>query len=156
MPGPIVVAYDGSESAHAAVEKVASLAPGAPVTVLSVWQPVADAARAGVLAVPASVALRGSHEIDEAAAHEAAKLADEAATRLRRLGRDANGVALQAHGGVWSAIVDHAENEGASLVAVGSRGRSPVTSALLGSVSTGVVHHCTRPVLVVRGAAEAP
>jgi nucleotide-binding universal stress UspA family protein len=147
---PIVVAYDGSESAHAAIEAVASLAPGAAVTVISVWQPVAEAARVGVLAVPSSVALSASREIDEAAAREAAKLADEGAAHLRGLGRDATGLAVEGQGNIWSAVVDYAENERAALVAVGSRGLSSVKSALLGSVSNAVVHHCTRPVLVVR------
>jgi nucleotide-binding universal stress UspA family protein len=33
----------------------------------------------------------------------------------------------------------------------GSRGRSSVAAAVLGSVSTGILHHTRRPVLVVRG-----
>jgi nucleotide-binding universal stress UspA family protein len=39
---------------------------------------------------------------------------------------------------------------GARVLVVGSRGRGPVSSALLGSVSHGVLHHATVPVAVVR------
>ena len=39
-------------------------------------------------------------------------------------------------------------------LAVGSRGRSGLRSALLGSVSNAVVHHCRRPVIVVHPDAE--
>ncbi|MBW8750378.1 MAG: universal stress protein [Propionibacteriales bacterium] len=41
-------------------------------------------------------------------------------------------------------------SEGAAMVVVGSRGRGPVRSALLGSVSLGLVRHATCPVVVVR------
>jgi nucleotide-binding universal stress UspA family protein len=41
------------------------------------------------------------------------------------------------------------------VIVVGARGLSTVASALLGSVSNAVVHHCKRPVLVVPPA-DAP
>jgi len=44
-----------------------------------------------------------------------------------------------------------ADSKGADLIVVGSRGRGPVGSALLGSVSHGVVRQAKRPVLIVRG-----
>ena len=49
------------------------------------------------------------------------------------------------------AVADSAE---ADLIVIGSRGRGPVTSALLGSVSKGVLGESRRPVLVVRGTFE--
>jgi nucleotide-binding universal stress UspA family protein len=43
------------------------------------------------------------------------------------------------------------ESEHADLLVVGSRGRSGVTAALLGSVSRHVVDHAVCPVVVVKG-----
>lgn len=46
------------------------------------------------------------------------------------------------------AILEHAD--GAQLIVVGSHGRGGFTGMLLGSVSTGLLHHATCPVVVVR------
>jgi nucleotide-binding universal stress UspA family protein len=49
------------------------------------------------------------------------------------------------------AVADSAE---ADMLVIGSRGRGPLTSALLGSVSKGVLGESRRPVLIVRGVLE--
>ena len=38
------------------------------------------------------------------------------------------------------------------MIVLGCRGRNTVASAILGSVSQGVLHHASRPVLVVKAA----
>jgi len=49
-----------------------------------------------------------------------------------------------------AAIVEYADKIGADLVVTGSRGLSSIKRVLLGSVSTGIVNHAKRPVLVVK------
>ena len=57
-------------------------------------------------------------------------------------------------------ILAEADAIDADVVVCGSRGRGAVSRSLLGSTSTGVLHHATRPVLVVPadpgGAIEGP
>jgi nucleotide-binding universal stress UspA family protein len=67
--------------------------------------------------------------------------------------REAGGTVTQAHlrmGKAAAEIVDLAEELGAGLVVVGSRGLGGITRALMGSVSDSVVRHAHCPVLVVR------
>ena len=52
-------------------------------------------------------------------------------------------------------IVAHGEADRADVIVVGSRGRRAVASALLGSVSLGVLRSSSRPVLIVRGMTSA-
>ena len=56
-------------------------------------------------------------------------------------------------GDVVDEIVAYADNLAADLIVVGSRGHGTFASALLGSVSRGLLSESRRPVMVVRGAA---
>jgi nucleotide-binding universal stress UspA family protein len=67
---------------------------------------------------------------------------------------DAGGIVAGAHlreGPPADRILDLAEELGAGLVVIGSRGRGSVQRLLMGSVSEGVVHGASFPVLVMRG-----
>ena len=46
---------------------------------------------------------------------------------------------------VWQAVLETADEEDADVIVLGSRGRSALKSALLGSVCYGVVHNSKRP-----------
>jgi nucleotide-binding universal stress UspA family protein len=67
--------------------------------------------------------------------------------------REVGGTVAQTHlrmGKAAAEIVDLAEELGAGLVVVGSRGLGGIRRALMGSVSDSVVRHAHCPVLVVR------
>jgi nucleotide-binding universal stress UspA family protein len=57
---------------------------------------------------------------------------------------------IEGHGSPADVIVDEAEDNGADLIVVGTRGLHAGRRLLLGSVSTKVVHHAPCDVLVVR------
>ncbi len=59
-------------------------------------------------------------------------------------------------GGPAGVIADIADSVDADLIVVGSRGRSPLTGVVLGSVSARLQHIAHRPVLVVPPPAKGP
>jgi nucleotide-binding universal stress UspA family protein len=91
--------------------------------------------------------------LDEAAEEAARIKVDEQVQRIR----EADGQLARAHARVGfpdAEIVDLAEELGAGLIVMGSRGLGSVRRALMGSVSMSVVHHAHCSVLVVRGSAR--
>lgn len=148
--GPVLLAYDGSDAAKAAIAEAGRLLGGRTAIVVSVWQSASAAAPASVIAIPAGVARQAYEELDREAERQAGALADEGAALAREAGLDASARPTVGDVNAWSTILEVADDEDASTVVVGSRGRSGVRSALLGSVSHGVVNHARQPVLVVR------
>jgi nucleotide-binding universal stress UspA family protein len=136
----ILIATDGSpagvEAASVGVDLAA--AQGAAVTFVHVVPPAFET-RPGRLAAATRVQPRPVHD-DEVALKAAAELA-------HAVGVDAN-VAIVS-GDASDEIVAYADTIDADVIIVGSRGRNAVTSALLGSVSRGVLHEARRPVLIV-------
>src|ERR687893_2893666 len=66
--------------------------------------------------------------------------------------RSAGGAVAEAHlrvGAAHAEIVDLAQDIGAGLIVIGSRGLGGIRRALMGSVSESVVRHAHCPVLVV-------
>jgi nucleotide-binding universal stress UspA family protein len=145
----ILIATDGSPSAQEAVDVGLELAKeqGADVTFVHVTP--AEEVRGGR---GGAHALTHREEVDESEAP--LKAAGEAA--------EAAGVsyALEHFSGeTVDTISAFADTKDVDLIVVGNRGRGTVTSALLGSVSHGLVQRSSRPVLVVKtvkAAAEAP
>ena len=145
----ILIATDGSPSARRAVELGLELAEdeGAQPIFVHV-APTKDVLPvAGIGMVPVTV----PHELtwaDRAPLDEAVELAEER-------GLDAETKLLT--GDPAREIVAYADEVDADLIVVGSRGHGAISSALLGSVSRGVLQGTTRPVLIVREArAEVP
>lgn len=102
----ILLAYDGSDGAQAAVEAAGRLFPGRGADVVSVWRSVADAAPVGNIAVPSDVISRAYLELDREAEARAEGLAEEGAAAARDGGLQparARSDAMGTFGRHWSA-----------------------------------------------------
>jgi nucleotide-binding universal stress UspA family protein len=139
FPTTIVLATDGSEEARLATTAAADLAEGTDselhvVTVGPFLPPI----------------FAPTDEEPARMAREARRTLDEQVQSIEAAGERV----AQAHlrlGGAAEEIVALAEDVGAGLITIGSRGRGGIRRALLGSVSERVVHHAHCPVMVVRG-----
>jgi nucleotide-binding universal stress UspA family protein len=145
---PVVLAYDGSEGAARAIDVAGVLLHGGPAIVVHVWRPLSALLLWNpVLGGPGPLK-DAAEEIDAAGSERAARIAAEGTARARAAGFDAE--PLTRHDArAWEAIVDLAAERRARAVVAGHRGASGRRSFLPGSVASGVLHHCTRPVLVV-------
>jgi nucleotide-binding universal stress UspA family protein len=152
---PILIAYDGSPAARAAVQEAGKLFAPARAVVLTVWEPglaemllVPDPTGMGSPMLPFDPSV--TREVELASEEHAKMLADEGARLAREAGLDAQALAVEDLSDPPSAIVAAAEGQNARAIVVGSRGLGALKSKLLGSTSREVLHRCTRPVVVVR------
>jgi nucleotide-binding universal stress UspA family protein len=147
---PVMFAYDGSPHARAAIERGTTLVRPGPAVVATAWTSFEDAAPAALLALPKDMVGEAVRTLDDANREEADACAAEGAEVASAAGFDAEPRAVRAGGPFFAALLEAADELDASAIVAGSRGRSPLRSAVLGSVSTGLLHHTSRPVVVVR------
>jgi nucleotide-binding universal stress UspA family protein len=150
VPGPVLIAYDGSPHARAAIERAGEVLRPGPAVVATAWTTFEDAAPAALLALPGHVVRDAVTDLDGAARETAEETAAEGAELARAAGFDAEPRELRSPHAFFIALLACADELDASTLVLGSRGRSPVAATFLGSVSTGVLHHTRRPVLICR------
>jgi nucleotide-binding universal stress UspA family protein len=134
-------AYDGSELAEIAIAEAAGqVNHGREALVVTVWQPF----NVGFLP-PREL------RIDAAASDEVRAAAEQTAAQGASLaeaaGFRARSMAVKA-APTWSGIVEAADDHQASLIVLGSHGRTRLASVLIGSVAEAVAAHSRRSVLI--------
>jgi nucleotide-binding universal stress UspA family protein len=149
LPGPILLAVDGSEQARVAAEAAAEISSST------------DSGLHVVFVMPTAEHLYGHHfyarelqeSVREQAEDEVRAFLDEQVGRIEDHGGKVENTHM-AIGRPDAEIVKLAEELGVGLTVVGSRGLGGVRRALVGSVSDSVVRHAHGPVLVVRSEEE--
>lgn len=135
----IVLALDGSDGSARAVPLAVELArhDNAKIVIAHVEEDVVGKGGGPVLATEDEIQAEIRRRAEELSAQGV-----ETSVEMRR-------VVL---GGPAHAIEDIADEAGADLIVVGTRGHSPVAGLLLGSITQRLLHIAGRPVLVVPSA----
>ncbi|MBF8185915.1 universal stress protein [Nonomuraea sp. K274] len=143
----ILIAYDGSDDAKAAIAFAGELLRGESAVVLTVWERVATTSARASAGLMMTLDHAGAE--DEAIGEAMRDLAEHGADLARQAGLAATSRCEADSVAVWATIVDVADEIDATLVVTGTRGLGGMRSLLLGSTSDRVLHHTHRPVLVV-------
>ena len=142
FPVKVLLATDGSGDAALATKAATDIAKGtsSELHVVRAWH-----------SVPST---RLESYVRTQLKQEAQESLTEQVRRIEADGGDVAQVHLK-EGSAVEEILGLAEEIGAGLIVIGSRGLGPVKRLVMGSVSEGVVHHSAYPVLVMRGGQEA-
>src|SRR3712207_4597098 len=148
FPTRILLATDGSREAELAFASAADLSEktGSELHVVYVGHmPLVSYESPGATTLDPDLQRR----MQEGAEKEARTMLDEQVQRIGETG----GEIAEVHARIGrpdAEIVGLADELGAGLIVLGSRGLGPLRRALMGSVSDSVVRHAHCPVLVVR------
>jgi nucleotide-binding universal stress UspA family protein len=155
---PILIAYDGSQAARAAVARAGALFGHRKTIVLTAWDPrlgemmlMPNPTGLGTTMMPYDPAL--ANEIDREVEHTARELAADGARLARSYGLDARELAVEDVTHPAEAILQSARENGAVAIVVGSRGHGGLRAKLLGSTSDAILKGAGEiPVLIVHAA----
>jgi nucleotide-binding universal stress UspA family protein len=149
----LLIAYDGSDPARAALAAAAALFPGAEAVVATVQPPFPslEAAAMARIALPDAMIRVGIENLRAENEREGGE-------------RVAEGVELGSGAGLvcsarvlhdatpWRALRAAADDLGTDVLVCGTRGEGPLDRALLGSTAASLLHHADRPLLIVPAA----
>jgi nucleotide-binding universal stress UspA family protein len=143
--GPVLIAYDGSDSSATAIAVAGRLLSGRQALVCHAWTGLSTALLRG----DPGPLRDAAEQFDEVDLAEAEKTAAAGVVLANAAGFDADPLLVREGRKTWRTLLQAAEQHQASLIVAGAHGLSGVGRALLGSVSTGLLHHSHLPVLVV-------
>ena len=135
----LMVGVDGSDGSLAAVDEAIELAHGLEATLTFVYVRRPPSSLLGDLYYQRAIS---------ADLGRAKQAVDAAVATATAAGIEADAEILE--GDPADEIVSLADNRDAALIVVGSRGHGALAGALLGSVSSSIAQHASRPVVVTK------
>ena len=151
---PIVIAYDGSDAARAAVKEAAALFGSRHAIVLTVWEPgladfmlMPNTMGTGTMMMPYDPAT--VQAIDKAAEDHARDIAEDGVKLAQAGGLQAEALPVRDAADIADTILETASEHDAAAIVIGSRGLKGFKSKLMGSSSSSVLSRSAVPVVIV-------
>ena len=145
----ILLCYDGSADAQAAIDQAGLLMAGSEATVLVIWETILETmTRHGSFGM--GMITYGDDGAGDAAIKQAAvDTAADGVQRAAAAGLVARPRVVNRADDIAAVILAEAADLDADVIVLGTRGLGGVKSLMLGSVSHAVLHHADRAVLVI-------
>jgi nucleotide-binding universal stress UspA family protein len=140
----ILICYDGSHDAKAAIDRAGTMLAHEPAEVVTVWESAEHLIKHAKAIAPVS----NPEETDEARRAEAEQQANEGVELARAQGIDARPFVVEQETTTADAILDEAEKINANAIVIGSRGKSLLNALFLGSVAQDIIQRADRMVVV--------
>jgi nucleotide-binding universal stress UspA family protein len=147
----ILIAYDGSEDAKAAIQHAGKLMPGFEATVLTIWEPFKTMLDRTPETLRPLAQVRDADEIDRKEEGEAQESSKQGVAIAEGAGLKATPLTTPLVGSTADTIIAQADALDVDAIVVGSRGLTGM-ALLLGSVSLAVVQKANRAVVIVPSA----
>jgi nucleotide-binding universal stress UspA family protein len=147
----LLIAYDGSPDAKAAIQHAGKLMAGTAVTVLTIWEPFTKLLARTPETLRALARVDDADAIDRESSDAAEELAKEGVELAREAGLDPTPLTTSLTSTVADTIIAQADRLDVDAIVVGSRGLTGM-ALLLGSVSLAVVQRADRTVVIVPSA----
>jgi nucleotide-binding universal stress UspA family protein len=148
---PVLIAYDGSDTARRAVREAGKLFGSRQALVVTVWEPAlayeTDIPSLEMPAIP--IDIEGARELEEELHQRAVQTAQAGSKLAQSVGLEAKGLAVADEVDVAETIVGLARKRAVAAIVVGSRGLKGLRARLEGSTSNAVLRHASCPVVVV-------
>jgi nucleotide-binding universal stress UspA family protein len=151
---PILIAYDGSDAARAAVNEAAALFGSRPAIVITVWEPgladymlMPNTMGTGTMMMPYDPAT--VQAIDKAAEDHARDIAEDGVKLAQAGGLRAEALPVRDAADIADTILETASERDAAAIVIGSRGLKGLKSKMMGSSSSSVLSRSELPVVIV-------
>jgi len=153
----VLICYDGSADAQAAVDRAGQLMSGSDATVLVIWETLLETiARKGSLGLGFGMVSPDAEDGADIVLRKAAlDTAVDGVQRATAAGLVAQPRIANREDDIAADILAVAGDVGADVIVMGTRGLGAVKSLFVGSVSRAVLHRADRPVLVIPSPALA-
>jgi nucleotide-binding universal stress UspA family protein len=158
MDGPVVIGFDGSESAEHAVREAGKLLATRSALIVTIWEPALASlpiAGEGVVGIDMPLDPQSAELLDEVSTERSQQVAAGGVAIAREAGFAAEAVTMPDELNVAETLAQVAHDRGAGAIVVGSHGHGALHTRVLGSTSTKLLTHAHCAVVVIPAPPQA-